>query len=57
MLEQWCAALLQGHEVAGFIVRHAVEPAAVQDADPLEGQRAQRGLVAGAAGRARGISL
>jgi hypothetical protein len=29
VLEQWCAALLQGHEVAGFVVGDAVEPAAV----------------------------
>jgi hypothetical protein len=48
VLEQGCAALLQGHEVSGFVVADAVETAAVQDADPLEGQGAQRGL-AGAA--------
>jgi hypothetical protein len=45
VLEQGCAALLEGHEVAGFVVGHAVEPAAVQDADPLEGQGTQGGLV------------
>jgi hypothetical protein len=43
--EQGCAALLEGHEVAGFLVGHAVGPAAVQDADPLEGQGTQGGLV------------
>jgi hypothetical protein len=48
VLEQGCATLLQGHEVSGF-VGDAVEPAAVQDANPLEGQGAQRGLVVGAA--------
>lgn len=49
MLEQGCATLLQGHEISGFVVGNAVEPAAVQDADPLGGEGTQRGLVAGAA--------
>ena len=31
MLEQGRATLLQGHEVAGFVVGHTVEPAAVKD--------------------------
>jgi hypothetical protein len=31
VLEQLCAALLQGHVVAGFVVGDAVEPAAVQE--------------------------
>jgi len=53
VLEQGRAALLQGHEVAGFVVRNAVEPAAVQDADPLEGQGAEGSLVAGAASSVR----
>ena len=45
-LGQGRAALLQGHEVAGFVVGHTVEPAAVKDADPLERKGAQGGLVA-----------
>lgn len=55
MLEQGCAALLQGHEVAGFVVRNAVEPAAVRDTDPLEGEGAQGGLMAGPASTVRSV--
>lgn len=38
-------ALLKSHEVAGFIVRFALDPAAMEDADPLEGESAKRGLM------------
>ena len=48
MLEQGCAALLQGHEVAGFVVGHAIQPAAVKDADPLERKGALQRLAPGA---------
>ena len=52
MFEERGTAFLQGHEVAGFVVWDALEPAAVQDADPFEGQRAQGRLVACAASSA-----
>ena len=38
-------AMLEGGEVAGFVVGHAVVPAAPEDADPLEGERPQDRLV------------
>jgi hypothetical protein len=38
--------LLQSHEVARLVVRSAFDPAAVQYADPLEGERPQGSLVA-----------
>ena len=37
--------LLEGHQVLGFVIRFSVDPAAMQDADPLEGEGAQRGLM------------
>ena len=43
-------ALLQGHEVAGFVVGLAVVPAAPEDANPLESEGAQDGLVMNARG-------
>jgi len=36
----------EGLEVAGFIVGHAVVPAAPEDAQPFEGEAAEDGLVA-----------
>ena len=38
-------AFLEGHQVSGFVVGLSVDPAAVQDADPLEGEGAQCGLM------------
>ena len=43
-------ALLQSHQVARFVVGRAVEPAAMENPDPHEGQSAQSGLVTHAAG-------
>jgi len=43
-------ALLEGYEVAGFVVRLPVMPAAPEDANPLEGEGAQDGLVSNALG-------
>jgi hypothetical protein len=43
-------AFLEGREVAGFVVRGLVEPASVEDADPLEGERPDGGVVGGALG-------
>lgn len=42
VLEQRCTALLQGHEVAGLVVGHAVEPAAVQGNLRLKRRDARR---------------
>jgi hypothetical protein len=38
-------ALLQGEQVPSLVVRRTVDPTAMQDADPLEGEGAQGGLV------------
>jgi hypothetical protein len=38
-------ALLKSEQITRLIVRHAVDPAAVEDADPLEGESAESGLV------------
>jgi hypothetical protein len=38
-------ALLEGHEVASLVVGLAVEPASMEDADPLEGEGSKRGLM------------
>ena len=43
-------ALLESEEVARFVVGGAVDPAAKEDADPLEGQGADGGVVGGALG-------
>jgi len=49
-LEKGRLALLKCEEVSGFVVGSVVCPAAVEDANPLEGEGAQSGLVAHAAG-------
>src|SRR6185295_6194021 len=41
-------ALLEGHQVTGFIVRLALDPAAMEDADPLEGESTKRCLMGAA---------
>src|SRR5262245_26762576 len=41
--------LLKSHQVTGFVVRLAVEPAAMKDADPLECESTERGLMGAAA--------
>jgi hypothetical protein len=41
-------ALLESHEVAGFVVGFAVEPAPMKDADPLEGESTKRCLMGAA---------
>ena len=51
-LQQGGVTLLQSEKVPSLVVGRAVHPAAVQDADPLEGERAQGRLVAHAAGPA-----
>jgi hypothetical protein len=51
VLEQG-AALAESREVASFVVGDAVEPAAVQDTDPFEGECTEGALVSGAAGAA-----
>jgi len=45
-------ALLESQQVARLVVRLALDPAAVEDCDPLEGERAQGSLVTHAAGAA-----
>jgi hypothetical protein len=47
--EQWGMALLESHEVAGFIVWLAVEPASMEDTDPFEGESTKRRLMGAAA--------
>jgi hypothetical protein len=42
-------ALLESHEVASFIVGFAVEPAAMKDTDPLEGESTKRSLMGASA--------
>jgi hypothetical protein len=42
-------ALLEGHEVASFVVGFAVHPAPMEDADPLEGESTKRSLMGAAA--------
>lgn len=44
--------LLKSHQVAGLVVGSAVDPATIEDANPLEGQGAQGGLMAHAASAA-----
>jgi len=39
-------ALLQAADIAGFVVRRAILPAAEQNADPLEGECPDCGMVA-----------
>jgi hypothetical protein len=48
-------ALLKSEQITRLIVRHAVDPAAVEDADPLEGESAESGLVPHAASLASGV--
>jgi hypothetical protein len=48
-------ALLKSEQITRLIVRHAVDPAAVEDADPLEGESAESGLVLHAASLASGV--
>jgi hypothetical protein len=48
-------ALLESEQIARFIVGDAVDPAAVEDADPLEGESAESGLVLHAASLASGV--
>jgi hypothetical protein len=43
-------ALLEGHDVAGFVVGLAVVPTAPKDANPFEGEGAKDGLVGNALG-------
>jgi hypothetical protein len=45
-LEKGRLALLKSEEVAGLVVGSAVCPAAVEDANPLEGERAESRLFA-----------
>ena len=45
----------KGQQIARLIVRNAVDPAAVEDADPLEGESAEGGLVVHAASLAPGV--
>ena len=45
-------SLLQGDEIARFVVGNAINPAAVEDADPLESECTKRCLVASATGSA-----
>src|SRR5262249_7590727 len=35
----------QGREISGFVIRHAILPAAKHDANPFEGQGPDRGMV------------
>jgi hypothetical protein len=42
-------ALLKSHQVAGFIVRFSLDPASMEDADPLEGESSKGGLMGAAA--------
>ena len=35
-------SLLQHQQIAGLVVRSAVDPAAIEDADPIESERANR---------------
>ena len=49
-LKQRRMALLKGGEVVRFVVRTALDPAAEQDANPLEGQGSERGVAGGALG-------
>ena len=44
-MKQWGSAFSEGREVTGFVVRDAVNPAAPEDADPLEGKSADGGIV------------
>jgi hypothetical protein len=48
-------ALLKSQQITRFIVRNAVDPTAVDDAEPLESQGAKGGLVLHAASLARGL--
>jgi hypothetical protein len=48
-LQERCLALAKGHQIARLIVRDAVDPAAEEDANPLEGEGAEGGLVLHAA--------
>ena len=49
-LKQRRMAFLKGGEVVRFVVRTALDPAAEQDANPLEGQGSERGVAGGALG-------
>jgi hypothetical protein len=48
-------AFLESEQIARLIVRNAVDPAAVEDANPLEGEGAECGFVLHATSLARGI--
>jgi hypothetical protein len=41
---------LKGEQIVSLIVRNAVDPAAIEDANPLEGEGAEGGLVRDRAG-------
>src|SRR5262245_55278060 len=48
--KQWRGGTLEGIEVGSFVVWDTVLPAAIQDADPLEGERTQCSLMRRALG-------
>jgi hypothetical protein len=48
-------ALLKGEQIVSLIVRNAADPAAVEDAEPLEGESAEGGLVLHAGSLAPGV--
>src|SRR5688572_15001074 len=54
-LQERCLALLKSQQIARLVVRNAVDPAAVEDADPFEGEGSESGLVLHAASLAAGV--